>query len=323
MSKNEWSQQSKKKVKEETFLLSELINKNGCCTWCMINKCKNFEEHGADFPLKMTDFILKPFYIKEISELIKKNDLGFNDTTLFFTTCIYGINNGRCKNCHEGRFKYIDFNGTNIRLCFPPLENKNKITIGIHDFDIKLILKGNHFDVSAFPIKYKDEVEEETFDEEEEIFVTEKIDSYDDLYPDMESPAPTTKNNAVKKMDYSSIILKTNLENKIEDPIIEEKSVIDEIADLKIEKSLYESLYEENKENLSKLEKLSINIFILEKKIKELEMTNLELKNQNAKEMHIIKHKHKYDEILHNLKNLNAISEQFVNANYSEYLLVD
>ena len=42
------------------------------------------------------------------------------------------------------------------------------------------------------------------------------------------------------------------------------------------------------------------------------------------KYMEIIKNKHKYDEILHNLQNLNAISKQFFNEeNYSEYLVID
>ena len=84
------------------------------------------------------------------------------------------------------------------------------------------------------------------------------------------------------------------------------------------------TLFDENKENLLIIDKLNAKIYAFERKIKELESKNTELKNKNVKEMEIIKNKHKYDEILHNLQNLNAISKQFFNEeNYSEYLVID
>ena len=339
MNKEEWAQQqSKKSLKEDTFLLSELIKINGCCTWCMIKKCKNLEEHGADFPMKMSDFVLKPNYIKEILEIIKNNDLGFKDITLYYTTCIHGINNGRCKNCIEGRFKYVDFKGIPIRFCFPPFENKTKMTIGIHDFDIKLILRGKQYEVSAFPIKYEEEEVYHSIENEETSFSVkeEKIDTYEDLFPQIEG-SPTSKvqnNDEVKKFDYSSIIQKNHDEkDKTDDTDIigetskiklQEKEQEQEEVQEKVDNSKYMTLFDENKENLLIIDKLNAKIYAFERKIKELESKNTELKNKNVKEMEIIKNKHKYDEILHNLQNLNAISKQFFNEeNYSEYLVID
>ena len=326
MSQEEWAkQQSKKSLKEETFLLSELIKINGCCTWCMIKKCKNLEEHGADFPMKMSDFVLKPNYIKEILEIIKNNDLGFKDITLYYTTCIHGINNGRCKNCIEGRFKYVDFKGTPIRFCFPSFENKTKMTIGIHDFDIKLILKGKQFEVSAFPIKYEEKTDESDFVDEDnpivhEVFV-EKVESYDDLFPQIEgSPTSNLENNKVKKFDFSSIIQKNHVIAEIEDNKNDDEETPK--IEVLIDDSKYMTICNENKENLLIIDKLNAKIYSLEKKLKELEITNAELKNKNAREMEIIRNKHKYDEILHNLQNLNAISKQFCDdENYSKYLI--
>jgi hypothetical protein len=199
------------------------------------------------------------------------------------------------------------------------------MTIGIHDFDIKLILKGKQFEVSAFPIKYEEKTDESDFVDEDnpivhEVFV-EKVESYDDLFPQIEgSPTSNLENNKVKKFDFSSIIQKNHVIAEIEDNKNDDEETPK--IEVLIDDSKYMTICNENKENLLIIDKLNAKIYSLEKKLKELEITNAELKNKNAREMEIIRNKHKYDEILHNLQNLNAISKQFCDdENYSKYLI--
>ena len=61
----------------------------------------------------------------------------------------------------------------------------------------------------------------------------------------------------------------------------------------------------------------------LRKKMNELYTENKFLEEKNQREMFIINNKHKYDEILENVKYLNTrITQQFFETNYSEYVLI-
>ena len=138
-----------KNIKEEEHLLSNILF-NGGCMRCMNKSCTINENHGIFFPEKISVFVQNPTYINGIEKSIQNEKLDFNGKKPFFTTCNY--TNRNCRNCEEGRIKYITFNNEKIALCYPSLEAiRFKVTVGLH-IDIKLILKGAKYDVSAIPL---------------------------------------------------------------------------------------------------------------------------------------------------------------------------
>ena len=315
------SNNKKPSSKEQTFILSDLINVKKCCKWCMVDKCKSHEENH--YLSKMTDYIKKPMYIDDISIAIKNANFD-SGKKLYFTTCIFGLNNGLCKNCQEGRIKYIEFKGVNIRLCYSQSEN-NSINYGIHDIDIELILKGKNCQVSAYPIvfenKYEDSFNERNQDAKdakdaiEEIFDTDNLSTpvvnYEDLFPKIDDS--TEKNREIKKMNYSNIILQYKEEIKEEETIPISKESL-------IEYSVYEKLTEEKNSYLAKIEKLETDFYIFKKKYRDLELRNKDLIDNNIKDKHIMKYREQFDEIQLNISTLNSIGKQFIKMNYEDYI---
>jgi hypothetical protein len=138
-----------KNIKEEEHFLFNILN-NGGCMRCINKSCKINEKHGINFPEKLSTFVQNPTYITGIEKSIQNANLDFNGKKPFFTTCNY--TNKNCRNCEEGRVKYIIFNNEKITLCYPALTAiRFKVTVGLH-IDIKLILKGTKYEVSAIPI---------------------------------------------------------------------------------------------------------------------------------------------------------------------------
>jgi hypothetical protein len=140
---------NKKNFKEETYFLSNILYSGGCMR-CINKSCKINDSHGCFFPTKISTFVQNPTYINGIEKSIQDAKLDFNGKKPFFTTCNYI--NKRCRNCEEGRIKYITFNNQKIALCYPLIDTiRFKVTIGLH-IDIKLILRGHRYEVSAIPI---------------------------------------------------------------------------------------------------------------------------------------------------------------------------
>ena len=179
---------------EETYFLSNLLD-DGTCLSCMKGYCKINEPHGKPFPNRFCTFVQNPLYIETINELIKKEDLNFSDKKTYFSIC-KDINRN-CKNCEEGRVKYIPVNGKYIFLCFPVIDNtKSKITVGIHT-DLKLVMKGNNYDISIIPIDiiFEDDYYEDNYYED---------NSLENNWPDLVKNN-TKKEDLVKKLDFTKI----------------------------------------------------------------------------------------------------------------------
>ena len=138
----------KNKNKEEEYYLSSILN-NGGCIRCINKSCTNTEKHGTFFPEKLSVFVQNPTYINGMEKFIQNAKLDFDGKKIFYTVCNYV--NKKCKNCEEGRIKYIDHNNQKIAICYPLIQPERfKITIGLH-IDIKFILKGTKYEVSVIP----------------------------------------------------------------------------------------------------------------------------------------------------------------------------
>jgi hypothetical protein len=84
-----------------------------------------------------------------MEKFIQNAKLDFDGKKIFYTVCNYV--NKKCKNCEEGRIKYIDHNNQKIAICYPLIQPERfKVTIGLH-IDIKFILKGTKYEVSVIP----------------------------------------------------------------------------------------------------------------------------------------------------------------------------
>lgn len=221
--KNKTIETNKPSNIEETYFLSNLLS-DGACLPCMKGYCKINEEHGIPFPNEFCNFIKYPLNIKTISELIQKEKLFLNDTKTYIQICSY-VNGNNCRNCNEGRLKYIPVDGKYILLCFPSSENKReKVTIGIHT-DLKLVLKAkNNYDVSIIPMDIIFDDDDDNY-EEEENFVND--------WPDLVNN-DLVKNEIKKSLDFKGLFKKDN-ENIIEDKKIEIEK-IEKIEKIEIEK---------------------------------------------------------------------------------------
>jgi len=321
----------KKNIEEVTYFLSELLS-NGACMRCMNKSCKITEQHGIFYPEKISTFILNPSYINGVQKCIDNEKLDFNGKKPFYTTCNYAF--GKCRNCEEGRFKYITINEQQVAICFPIADSiRFKITIGVHT-DIKLVMKGKHYDASIIPIEIplKNETnlesENENYDNK---YFTDSTSFNDDNWPSLFIKDNDEKiNKNTKVMDFNKITKQNTKEiiNKIDeslnvssdfiendDEYWKKDTYINDIANFTIntetEYLLFKSYIDLFNENYYL--RYDIN------KYKE-EINNI--KNTNQREKFIIKNNKIYNEILDNIKYINnRVTDQFIDTNYSDYVL--
>jgi len=291
---------------EEVYYLSKLVNDGGCIR-CMNGSCKINTNHGIFYPDRLTPYVKNPTYIDGINKSIKDANLDFNGFVPIYTTCIFSHINKECKNCKEGRVKYINFNNKKIMVCYPSLESiKYKIPIGLH-IDIKLIMKGKKFEVSLIPF-------------EVDTIVAEKPDTtkYNETnWPSMPSITPNAENNSVittpsPQISFSNIVKETEIEKEYKkNNSNEEKSFL---KDEEILKEYSNNFVEDNYYIQKDLSDLKSRIF-------ELENENRSLKIKNERELAIIKNREIYEEIMINRNILNTrVTEQFLNTKYSDYV---
>ena len=168
----EMTESNNKMLCEETFFLLDLL-REGSCMNCMNKTCKVKKEHGKKFPKMFSTFVKNPTFITGLSTDIDLAKFDFNGKKPNYTTC--NFINKKCLNCIEGRVKTMksSFNGKDITLCYPSLNNENnKITVGIH-IDIKLVMKpNNNYDVSYVPIDVliEEDIKEEKIEEKFYLF---------------------------------------------------------------------------------------------------------------------------------------------------------
>ena len=132
------------------YRLSEFQNEGGCLR-CVTKTCNITGKHGITFPEEFAFYVKNPTKIGFVAEAIFNARLDFNKKTPLYAICNY--NNRKCKNCEEGRIKYVKINNYDIPFCFPDLSKvRNKATIGIHS-DVHVIKKGNQCECFIYPIQ--------------------------------------------------------------------------------------------------------------------------------------------------------------------------
>ena len=329
--KKEKKKNLQENIHEEIFFLSNLLC-DGACLRCMNKSCKINYDHGIPYPEKMGVFVQNPSYISGMDKVFNEADIDFNGKKPFYTICNYI--NGNCRNCQEGRIKYIKYNDENIALCYPILENiRNKVTIGVH-VDIKLIMKGNKFDSSIVPVEIV--FEEESFD----IFDSNKYNNEKvlDEWPILnEYKKDNFENENKNKKNFENSFLNAlklnsndNKINHYEDKIIDDYD--DDKENINFENNNYDYSYEkeyqyklEEQNHFLEEEVLRLNKMIdsLHEKKFSLEKNIISLEKKIEYDKIIFKYGEKYDEILYNLNTLNnRISDQFFEQNYSDYIIL-
>lgn len=201
----------KKEFQEKTYYLSKIVE-NGGCIHCLNNSCRNRSNHGIEFPEKLTCFVKNPRFIKEVATSIESASsngiLNFDDIPFNVTTCTF-IHTGNCKNCNEGRYKTFDMNGGEIGVCFPAFdETKTKIIVGVH-MDIKIIMRGKHYEVSALPILKKTRKEQEQREQKQQKEEKEVKQELKQQKRDAEESAEsfdTKSENAEDTFDFSNVL---------------------------------------------------------------------------------------------------------------------
>ena len=269
----------KNKNKEEEYYLSTILN-NGGCIRCINKSCTNNETHGTFFPEKLSVFVQNPTYINGMEASIKNAKIDFEGKKIFYTVCNYV--NKRCKNCEEGRIKYIDHNNQKIALCYPLIQSiRFKVTLGLH-IDIKLILKGTKFEVSAIPAI----VSHPIIEKEMEIECQEVWPSLSDniIEPSNEKIKDVPKEyfTYLSKDSFKESIIQTPKDN-IEVQLEESSQETLKEPSKDVPKEYFKYLTKNNVKNVLK-EPSSNESTLKESPLKELSLKELSLKESSLKE---------------------------------------
>ena len=323
---------------ENIYILSELID-NGACLRCLSNHCHLTEKHGIFIPDKIKIFIKNPLYISEIKKLIdnEKNIMQdideTNQITPIFTTCGFTHSKKGCRNCIDGRMKTLYLNTEPLIICYSQIKpGMSKITFGLH-INIKLILKDKNYQVSAIPVNII--LPEHTMQMQIPIDMNEQSIRMDNKneFPNLEKSELVEKktivlseksvwNNKLKivpeiisDLESSS---NSNLESKLELEIMDEHKVTQNIQKLPSNvdfNNINLILIKENNDLKMENNELKETLQKLEKKISHLN-------EKIYKNDYINKNSKKYEEIITNLTTINnVVVEQFLDTNYSEYIL--
>jgi hypothetical protein len=334
-------------IREEIFFLSNLLCE-GACLRCMNKSCKINHDHGIPYPEKIGVFVQNPSYISGMDKVFNEAIIDFNGKKPFYTICNYI--NGNCRNCQEGRIKYIKYNDENIALCYPILENiRNKVTIGVHA-DIKLIMKGNKFDSAIIPVEIIFEEDSfDNFESESDRYNNEKVVDEWPILNEYKKENFENKNENKNKKNFENSFLNALKLNSNDDKIIDDYNKCDNDTSNDAYNDAYNDTYNE-KENINfennnydyrcendyqyRLEEenhfLEKEVLRLTKMTDSLHEKNISLEKKiNSLEKKIeydkiiFKYGEKYDEILYNLNNLNnRVSDQFFEQNYSDYIIL-
>jgi len=302
MSSESWNTVSKKTESKTdksnvTYRLFDFLNEGGCLR-CVTGTCRNPPNHGLAFPVEFAMIVKNPIKIDGLSNAITASKLDFNKKTPFYAICNYI--NGRCKNCEEGRMKYIIYKGQQILLCYPELEKiRNKVTIGIH-IDLEVIKKGVKFEAAILPIQFNfnkivvsdPEYEFKHSEKDSEIVIDEFVP-----LSVIELPIKTCG------LDFSKLskAVETEIVN-IEDA----KRQLDDSSMIYINKSALLNLKVENEFLKQELKKQQTKILLLEQNLNRLKFSNHDPTL--------------VEEAIHNIKRLNSrVSADFMNAKYSVF----
>jgi hypothetical protein len=217
----------KNEVIEESSLCT-YINK-GCCIRCMLGNCELTHKNNVPFPNALTYFLKRPIYINLLKDVIQNHDFGFEETQEFninICTFIYAKNN--CNNCKEGRFKFIEVNGKQIKFCYPKI-NKNftKMPIWLH-IDLKFNINSNNSItiLEVFPLNEesltnnKSSYEKNSYNKNKSNNETNSLVSdmsFDNfnMFPNFNDNIIDENHNNINKIDYTTISNKHHINEDI------------------------------------------------------------------------------------------------------------
>jgi len=320
MSSENWNTVSKKDSKEsksdKQYNLSDFLIEGGCLR-CVKGNCRNPPTHSLPFPPEFADYVKNLTKIDGFLKTISAAKLDFSKAP-FYTICDYV--NGRCRNCEEGRIKYVIYKEQKIGLCYPDPKfdkSRNKVTIGLH-IDVEVIKKGARFEGRVVPIsincaKQNTNNTKDMLHTEEDFKQSDKdmVFSLDDFIPlSVIGQTPTTthidsKQSDVKhnNLDFSKVT--QNIDNEISN-FEETKRKHDEPTMISISKESLWNLKTENDYLRSENTRQYTKIKLLEQ-----ELSKLRYSNHDPKLV---------EEALHNMKRLNSrVSADFMNSQYSVF----
>lgn len=283
-------QNPKNNIHSSLKLLSDGINFQCLNGTCKKNDCNH------NFPEKMSNYIKNPIYIKEIGELLKKENLKFGNYSPIYTTC--SQINGECINCKEGRYQFLSYKNDKIYYCYPSLDSlKTKITINLH-IDVIYEQKGNNYDLSFkilnvdYDIPEPNDVFNNKINEINEINQTSNLEELNNTkINDLTNNKELDTANNYWKDNYDKLATKYNQEKNAEN------------VNKEIMKNKMEKLSQETRELRKQIEELKYNI---NKKNKIIETVGM--------------HKKIYDMMM----NVNTvITNQILETDYGEYIYVE
>lgn len=318
MSTETWNTVQKKSdaTSDKLYCLSDFLNEGGCLR-CVKGNCRNPPTHSLPFPAEFADYVKNPTKIDGFLKAISATKLDFSKAP-FYTICDYV--NGRCRNCEEGRIKYVIYKEQKIGLCYPGAKfdkSRNKVTIGLH-IDVEVIKKGARFEGRIIPIsinctKQNARNSKDMPPVEQDFKQSDKdaVFSLDDFAPLSVIGQPPSvvhidpKQSDVKQnnLDFSKVT--QNIDNEIFN-IEENKRKHIESTMISISKESLMNLKTENDylrfENTRQYTKI---------KLLEQELSKLRYSNHDPKLV---------EEALHNMKRLNSrVSADFMNSQYSVF----
>jgi len=312
------------------YRLSEFQNEGGCLR-CVTKTCNITGKHGISYPEEFAFYVKNPTKIGNVASAIFNASLDFNKKTPLYAICNY--NSGKCKNCENGRIKYVKIDDYDIPFCYPDLlKVRNKATIGIHA-DVKVTKKGQNCEAFIYPIQQIQQLQnnDQSYDtysigsnsyikdininnnyfNENITYMKDSYESYeyidineiknDEPFPILVKDNIVENNTTKPKLDFSRV-KDINLEIMNE----EKKKMEDENKTVEINVKVFSDIQSENNS--------------LKRRVKEYEYVIHSLKRDLNKIKYSNPDPEIAPEVIYNLKRVNnRVSDDFMRAKYPTF----
>lgn len=351
----------KEKISEEIYFLSDILYDGGCLR-CINKTCKIQTNHGIDFPEIMCRFVEKPISINGMDKVFLAANLDFNGKKPKYTICNYingrcknceeerikyvDYNGKKILLCYPSleNVKYQLTVGIHADIKLVLKGPKYDVSLIPSDIDIQQNDEVEFIEDNEEPIEIWPSLNVQNENNDKKMQNNNAIKDFSKLNFSVEDKLNVEERLDDKKTSSlkSNFVILGNSKTPISEPIFIETQVSENIVSetpssknkisLNVVKKSSKIENNENKENDSKLEErlqkerelmFLRKINFLENENKQLTIENMELRKKSAKDDFIIQNNEKYDEILYNINNINNyVTKQYVDTEYSEYLLV-
>ncbi len=330
-----WNTIPKKTDKQSNnYHLYDFLNEGGCLR-CVKGNCRNPPSHSLSFSPEFAYYVKYPTKIDGFLKAISCSKLDFTKAP-FYTICDYV--NGRCRNCEEGRIKYISYNKQKIPICYPDPnfdKSHNKITIGLHIY-VEVIKKGSRFEGRIFPVEinYSKNTKMELTQDKPVSFDTDPIGSHFEATKESRNETYATHVDPVKEsyLEHADSTKELHVEACNEtyathaDPVKE--------SHIDFSKIIKTVIIENNIQEIKLKDENPLIVSISRNALLNLKIENDLLKDENTKQQIKIKsleqelYNLKYlnsdlkllEEALYNVKRLsNRVSNDFMKSEYSVF----